>query len=479
MNLILQCKITKIFLNFSYNKMTNIYNNTSWTFNKPSDNCAMTNTKFNELSTTPYNGIFVNKAFLQMPVIPSQHISKYAQAALSNITVPNNFSWRKNGVDQIEKGGVRNQFQCGSCWSFSVASVLGDRFALMNQLKSPYPSTVWLASQAENSDPPYNVPGCNGNNVYYFVKWLSENKIGVKLENCWPYKLISNSGQFGGPQLTENNLMSAPSSLNTPDLSNCCYNCCGSQIQDQSSILLFCKPEKDNTGTFNIKYFGLNIDSTNGDDYTQNDIDKIIKEIQIEILTNGPVSTSFMVYEDFMTYWKNDAPNGKIYSRNNNPDNNKNGGHAVVITGWGEQDGQKFWEIRNSWGDTGDNGYCKIAFSKLENKDYWVAIDVPILINGNYIGGVVSFLPDNSLSKINYNILLKSNAGNLLQKSRNLLQNNNNNTFNTLKNISSNNILDLIIIVVIIIIVIAISIYLVLFLKNVFNQKNKNHEKLY
>lgn len=460
--------------------MADIYNNnTGWNFNKPPDTCPARKTKFNEISTIPYNGIFLNKAILQMPVPPSKHISKHAQAALSNISVPDNFSWRKNGFDQIEKGGVRNQFHCGSCWSFSIASVLGDRFALMNQLQSPYPSTAWLASQAETSEPPFNVPGCNGNNVFYFLKWLTENQVGVKLENCWPYKIISDSGAFGGPQLSPDSLMTTPSSLNTPELSKCCFNCCGPQIQEQSNVLLFCAPEKDNSGNFNIKYFGLNIDSTYGNDYTQSDIDKIIREIQIEILTNGPVSTSFMVYQDFMNYWKNDAPKGKIYSRNNDPNNSIDGGHAVVITGWGVQDGQKFWEIRNSWGNTGDGGYCKIAFSKLENKDFWVAVDIPILENGQYNGGVVSFLPDNNLSKINSNILLKSKAGNLLQKSRSLLQhksdNDNNqgtqstNSDGTFKN-ESNNVLKWIIIGIIITIFIVglVSILLIL-------QKKRNN----
>lgn len=420
--------------------MSGIYDdNTGWNFNTPPNVCPLTKTKFNALSTKPYSGIFVNKAMLTMPVPPSQHISKHAQAALSNISVPKNFSWRKNGVDQIEKGGVRNQMSCGSCWSFSIASVLGDRFALMNQLQSPYPSTAWIASQAETSDPPYNVPGCNGNNVYYFLKWLSENNIGVKLEDCWPYKIITDSGDFGGPQVSEGGLMVAPSSLNITNLSNCCFNCCGAQIQDETNTLIYCKPEKDNAGNFNIKYFGSTIDSTNGNDYTQDDIDKIIKEIQIEILTNGPVSTSFMVYYDFMDYWKNDAPKGKIYTRNPNPNNQIDGGHAVVITGWGEENGQKFWEIRNSWGNTGDGGYCKIAFSSLQNKDSWVSVDIPIYQDGQYIGGVVSFLPDNNMSKINNNVVKKSTAGNLLQKSRNLLtKSTDTNTDGTFKNSNFN-----------------------------------------
>jgi C1A family cysteine protease len=408
--------------------MSLINNDLGWNFNTPSNICpSSTQNKFNDISTIPYKGIFTNKAILTMPVPPSRHISKSAQSALSNITVPSNFSWRKNGQDQIEKGGVRNQMSCGGCWAFSIASVLGDRYALMNQLQSPYPSTSWLISQAETSTPPYNVPGCSGNNVYYFLKWISENKIGAKLENCWPFQVIGKSGLYGGPKLSDGSNMIAPSSLNTQSLSNCCYNCCGNQVQDLSNTLLYFKPENDTSGNFNIKYFGSNIDSTNGKDYTQEDVDRIIKEIQIEILTNGPVTTSFMVYDDFMTYWTKDAPSGKIYNRNPSSSNNINGGHAVVITGWGESNGQKYWEVRNSWGNTGDEGYCKVAFSKIENKDYWIAIDVPIFDGNQYVGGVVSFIPDNINMPTNNNLLVKSSFGNLLQKSRSLLHNNNTN----------------------------------------------------
>lgn len=75
------------------------------------------------------------------------------------------------------------------------------------------------------------------------------------------------------------------------------------------------------------------------------------KWIKDAIYTNGPIATQFEVYEDFVVY------SGGIYQH---VYGQFFGNHAVSILGYGEENGVKYWFVRNTWGEEwGENGYFR------------------------------------------------------------------------------------------------------------------------
>eukprot|EP00457_Paulinella_chromatophora_P015823 gb/GEZN01016505.1/.p1 GENE.gb/GEZN01016505.1/~~gb/GEZN01016505.1/.p1 ORF type:complete len:179 (-),score=15.35 gb/GEZN01016505.1/:101-637(-) len=80
-----------------------------------------------------------------------------------------------------------------------------------------------------------------------------------------------------------------------------------------------------------------------------NDADTIASAIMMY----GPVEAAFTVYSDFEEYTCG------IYQKNSTAESE--GGHAVKIVGWGEENGVKYWKVQNSWNPTwGEAGYFRI-----------------------------------------------------------------------------------------------------------------------
>ena len=77
-----------------------------------------------------------------------------------------------------------------------------------------------------------------------------------------------------------------------------------------------------------------------------------VSQMQESIYKYGPISSGFYVYDDFYDY----STGVYIYYYGDYL-----GGHAIVVLGWGTEDGVDYWICQNSWGeDWGESGYFRI-----------------------------------------------------------------------------------------------------------------------
>lgn len=84
----------------------------------------------------------------------------------------------------------------------------------------------------------------------------------------------------------------------------------------------------------------------------------IIDNIKAAIFRH-PVSASFVVYRSFQAY------DSGIYEYTPDPDEEPEGGHAILIIGW--DDMERYWICKNSWrADWGENGYFRIKWHNCE-----------------------------------------------------------------------------------------------------------------
>jgi cathepsin B len=213
--------------------------------------------------------------------------------------VPEHFDAREEWPGCV--GYIRDQGNCGSCWAFCAVTALGDRFCIDSGMNNPELSPQVLVSCDSKNH------GCKGGSTYYAYQFLKSE--GTVSEKCYPYI----SGKDGEDHECKYYEGKCPASGQTFEKSY------------------------DNK----VKYIMNDVETT-----------------QWEIKNNGPVTSSFYVYEDFPAY------KGGIYE----PTTTKIvGGHGVKVVGWGEESGIKYWIAQNSWGaDWGEHGFFRIKMGTCE-----------------------------------------------------------------------------------------------------------------
>jgi hypothetical protein len=286
-----------------------------------------------------------SQAYDQVPdIIPSQ-----------DINVPYEFDGRKVWAGLLTP--VMNQGSCGSCWAFASSSTLSDRFniqsvGLMYVQLSPTKLLLcdWKGEELNRNPEKDNLKhldeinvnslqnaACFGNSL--LDAWRYLYTIGIPTIECVPYNssmgLLSEYHGLGTFQSVADVPLCTEISGPNGDM-------CANYFIDKNTGVEGGDPER----FYSAFYFYTIPQSTEKDsDFN----------IRYDIYKWGPVTTAMKVYPDFYMF---DAVND-IYKWDGNGD--QVGGHAIEITGWGNENGVPYWQVKNTWGvEWGDRGYFKM-----------------------------------------------------------------------------------------------------------------------
>jgi len=193
---------------------------------------------------------------------------------------------------------VITQGDCGSCYGISTVRMLSAR----NRVRSGNPNEPEFSINFPLYCSEYN-QGCDGGYGFLQTKWSED--VGLVPETCAPYTQSGTCSMQGGCNL-------------------------GSKRYRAT----------------NHHYVG---GFYGGSEHVQ---------IKQELVAGGPMVLSFEPKEDFMYY------KGGVYKSGPNQIHQEweQVDHAVLLIGYGNENGNKYWQLQNSWGnDWGEDGYFRMA----------------------------------------------------------------------------------------------------------------------
>lgn len=206
---------------------------------------------------------------------------------------------------------VQDQGSCGSCYAFAATESLSARLLLNPSTASTFKSDQTLVSPQVPVS--FFGDGCNGGKAYKVGEKIKAGK-GIPGNDCAPYL----SGKC------------------RDDVNNN-----GCQIRTWGACW-------GTSGKW--KSWGHGLGSI-----VSITIIKGEKAFKEDIMEHGPLAARFDYFKEFGRY------TGGVMTKATDD----TGGHAVLITAWGIDEGTPYWKIRNSWGPTwGEKGYFRCIRGK-------------------------------------------------------------------------------------------------------------------
>jgi cathepsin B len=232
----------------------------------------------------------------QMLQVSRSSTKKPLNSKVDYTNIPRNYDPRNDLNDCLNE--IKDQGTCGGSWGIAVADTLGDRFCRKGRGDAKSLSGQFLISCDTTNY------GCNGGFLYQ--AWIYTEKKGTVSENCFPY--VSNTGEVPA---------------------------CPETCKDGSKLVHY---KTQHSTTIDLSY----------------DIQNIMREL----VNEGSITMSMIVYQDFM-YYKSGIyrhVQGIEYGR-----------QAVRCVGYGEEVGIPYWLCANSWSKSwGMEGYFKIQHGEAE-----------------------------------------------------------------------------------------------------------------